>query len=69
MGHDDRLTELESRIAHQEHSIQTLSEEIFAQQKKIEALETRCEYLLEQFRTHSLQTGPDKQQDEVPPHY
>ena len=69
MSHDDRLTEIEAKIAHQEHSIQTLSEELFEQQKKIEALEVRCEHLLEQLRNQSQQTGANPPRDEVPPHY
>ena len=69
MSTEQQLIELESRIAHQEDSIQTLSHEIFEQQKQITALQTQCAYLLEQLKNQPGQSPADQLQDDVPPHY
>lgn len=66
---EERLIELETRIAFQEQTIKTLSDVMYEQQKKIDALETLYT---------SLEKDPKKQDeinptsnliDEKPPHY
>lgn len=69
MSQDERLIDLESRIAHQEHSIQTLGDELYRQQKKLELLETKCNFLAEQLRTQAGAASPAAPADEKPPHY
>ena len=66
---DDRLTELEAKIAHQEHALHEMSDEIYAQQKKLEQLEVTCDFLLEQVRSQSEGPAAGNPADEKPPHY
>lgn len=65
---EDRLTELETRIAFQEHSLQELSDEMYRQQKQIERLDNICRMLLQQMQDVSAAL-PAKPLDEKPPHY
>ena len=67
MSTETRLMDLETRIAHQDKSINDLSDEIYRQQKLIEQLETTCKYLLDQSR-QSAAAGSTND-DEKPPHY
>lgn len=69
MSSEERLIELESRIAHQDHTIHTLSEELIQQQKKLEQLETTCNFLAEQLRARIGESGSVGPDDEKPPHY
>ncbi len=66
--HDDRLTDLESRLAFQEHTIQELSDEIYRQQKQIVHLDQLCRLMLQKLQDVSA-TLPGKPVDEKPPHY
>lgn len=64
-----RIDELEARLAQQDQSILELSEEIYAQQRDIAALESKVRELGERLRAvaaagPSLDSAP-----EVPPHY
>ncbi|HVK98876.1 MAG TPA: SlyX family protein [Dongiaceae bacterium] len=65
---DERLIELETRVAFQEHSLQQLSDEMYRQQKQIERLDRLCQVLLQQLQDVSTAL-PGKTQDEKPPHY
>ena len=67
MSIEARLTELESRMAHQDQAINDLSKEIYAQQKQIERLETTCKRLVEQ--SGRPRDGIAGDEDEPPPHY
>ncbi len=69
MQQEDRLIELESRIAHQDHSIHGLSDEIFRLRKKLDDLETTCNFLVEQLREQAGATSDANPGDEQPPHY
>jgi len=69
MSQKERLIELESRIAHQDHSIQTLGEEIYRQQKKLDHLEATCNFLVEQFKTQPGIPAMTDPGNEKPPHY
>lgn len=68
MSQEERLIELESKIAHQEHSMTTLGEELYRQQKKLDELETKCNFLAEQLKTQGS-GSPVNTDDEKPPHY
>ena len=69
MSQDERLIELEAKIAHQEHSIHTLGEELYRQQKKLDQLESTCNFLVEQLRTQAGSASTTNTDDEKPPHY
>jgi len=67
---DQRLIELETRIAFQEDTIQQLSDVIYRQQKQIDKLEQICKLLGE--RLQEMATGDfinPSPADEKPPHY
>ena len=64
----ERLTDIEIKVAHLENSISELSDALYVQQGSLQKLEQICEQL--QRRIRSLdEAGPDNPQDERPPHY
>jgi SlyX protein len=65
----EQIETLEIKIAHQEHTIAELSDEVFQQQKQLQRLEELFSQLLQ--RMDSLaSTGADgNPADEMPPHY
>jgi SlyX protein len=69
MSTDARITELETRIAFAEHTIQELNGALAEQQKQLMALNRVHELLLEKLQ--SLQASGDTEFDsnERPPHY
>lgn len=69
MSQEERLIELESRIAHQDHSIHTLGEEVYRQQKKLDHLETTCNFLVKQLKEQAGASSSADRGDEKPPHY
>jgi len=69
MRQDERLIELESRIAHQDHSINALSEEIYAQQKKLDHLQVTCNFLVQQLKAQGGTPSLADAGDDKPPHY
>lgn len=69
MSDEDRLIAIETKIAYHEHVVDTLSDTILAQQRRIEKLEARCDSLLERVAALAPPTEPGSPADEVPPHY
>ena len=66
---EQRIAELETKIAYQEVSIQELDKAVITMQKQIEELEICCQILKERVReVSSLVPGVDAP-DEKPPHY
>ena len=63
---DERVIELESRIALQDRTIHDLDEVVTAFASRVERLERRMAELVEQLSTDREQVGPH---DEQPPHY
>lgn len=64
---DDRLTELEVKLAFAEDLLETLNQTVFRQQERIERLEREARELRD-----LLQSLPAEQRslrDEIPPHY
>jgi SlyX protein len=66
---NNRLIEIETKLAHQEHVVEALNQTVIDQQDRISRLEALCRVLTE--RLQSLADGgaagtPD---DEIPPHY
>ncbi len=66
---DERIIELETRLAYQEDLIQELNRCVFEQQQKIEHLETICKSLSKQTKVLSDLALADRNPDEKPPHY
>lgn len=66
---EQRLIELETRLAYQEHTLQVLSEEVARQQKLIEQLQALCRELAERARSGAEGVFRGTAADEVPPHY
>ncbi len=66
---EERILEIETKLAYQEDLIQELNKTIFDQQKRIEQLENTCRYLIEQTKEISENVSSGKIADERPPHY
>ncbi len=64
-----KLNELEMRIAHQDHSIEKMSDEIYRQQKQIVQLEDKVSWLVEQLELVAPSKSSNDEPDEAPPHY
>lgn len=68
MSNDDKIIDIETRIAYQDDTIQQLNDVIYRQQQQIDKLEKALKLLLEQFQEMMAST-PDKGGNEKPPHY
>jgi SlyX protein len=66
---EQRLIELETRLAYQEHTLQVLSEEVARQQKLIDQLQALCRELMERATRGGEGVFSGSPADEVPPHY
>ncbi len=66
---EDRLIEIESKLAHQEQLVFELNEIVTEQQSKIMQLEQLCKSLLERIRSIGESTPGGAPQDDPPPHY
>lgn len=73
MTTEDRLIEIETKIAFQEDLVQELNKIVYEQQKKIDRLEAICHSLVEHVRelnrTVADTGGAGAPADERPPHY
>ncbi len=65
---EDRLVEIESRIAFQEHTIKELNDVVCTQQDKIDELNMTCKQLVEQIKKLCGISYGDLI-DDKPPHY
>jgi SlyX protein len=65
---EERLVELETRLAYQEATLQVLNEVITRQQKQIDQLDSLCRQLLERVGSASG-AARGSNVDEIPPHY
>ncbi len=66
---EERLIQLEEKLAHQEHMVHGLNEVICHQQKQIDQLESLCEHLIEKVKSIPEMGAASHAEDEVPPHY
>jgi len=66
---EDRLVDIEVKLAHQEQLLTDLDDVVTKQQAKIMQLEELCSSLVERIRSVSEGTPGDGPQDERPPHY
>lgn len=66
----ERFIDIETKIAHQEHTIEQQNEVIYEQEKRIVRLEKAYKRLIERFKglEGALQVGTPPE-DEKPPHY
>jgi len=63
-----RITELETKTAYQEHTIQELNDVIYRQQLQIDKVEIMCKHLMDRIQTLA-ETGGGEPSNERPPHY
>lgn len=66
--HDDRLVEIESKIAFQEDLLQELNKALYGQQKKIARLEAICNSLIDHVKALS-EAAEGGAVNDRPPHY
>lgn len=69
MSSEDRIIDIEMKLAHQEHLVDELNQVVFRQQQKIDELEMLLTALAKRFRELS-DAGQDRAAaNEKPPHY
>jgi SlyX protein len=64
---EQRLTDIEIKLAHQEHALEQVSEVLADQQAQLTRLEQVCRSLAERLR--GFTEGADQRDDDKPPHY
>jgi SlyX protein len=65
----DRLTEIEIKIAHMEQSLSELSDVLYQQQSLLDRLERRFDELRQGIEAATDDRGDNNPADEKPPHY
>ena len=66
---DERIIELEIKVAYQEDLVQELNKIVGMQQQQIDRLEATCKLLNERINSISAGLNMVSQGEEVPPHY
>lgn len=66
---EERLTEIESRVAFQDDTIQQLNDVIVRQQQDIEQLTEELQLLKQQMQALAPSLVVDQAQETPPPHY
>ena len=66
---EQRITELETKVAYQEHTIQELNDVIYEQQQQIDKIEIMCRHLMDRIQSLSESGAGDQPANEKPPHY
>mgnify|MGYP003657159299 CR=1 FL=1 len=66
---DERLIEIETKLAYQEHTISELNDVIYRQQQQIDQLERICNTLTDRVQDMAETSGSEKGGHEKPPHY
>lgn len=67
---EERLIDIETKLAYQEKTIKDLNDVVCEQQKAIETLENGYQKLTRFFNEHvRMNSGIDGPADEKPPHY
>jgi len=66
---DNRIEQLEMKVAFQDDNIETLNDEIFEQQRKLQILTEQVAYLVEKLKEAEPDNGGIDQVDMRPPHY
>lgn len=65
---DNRLIDIEIKIAHQEDLVDTLNQTVYEQARRIDQLEAMIAKLAEHVRNNA-HSGPNTILNEKPPHY
>ena len=66
---DEKIIDIETKLAHQEHLLSALNDALSSQQAQIAELEHLCQSLVERIRALSEAGGEAINDDERPPHY
>ena len=66
---EQRIIEIETKVAYQEHAISELSDVIYRQQQQIDQLERLCNSLTDRLQDMAEPASTDKGGHEKPPHY
>ncbi|MBA3981027.1 MAG: SlyX protein [Alcanivorax sp.] len=67
---DDRLVDIETKLAYQEDLVQALNGVVARQQQQIDQLEKACRSLIEHLNSMSdVVKTLQRPEDEIPPHY
>ena len=66
---EDRLVDIESKLAHQDQLLFDLNEVVTSQQAKIMQLEQLCQSLIDRVRAIGESVSGDGAADDRPPHY
>lgn len=66
---ENRLIELEIKVAYQEDLLQDLNEIVTRQQRQIDRLELICHQLNEHIKNLQTNHGLSEAVDQTPPHY
>ena len=67
---EERLVEIETKIAYQEKALKDLNDVLYEQQQEIDRLGTICKALLSRIKELSeMAPGIDAPANEKPPHY
>jgi SlyX protein len=69
MNTEDRLVDIEIKLARQDDMVDTLNRLVYQQQKKIDELETVCSGLARRVKEMQDIATEDAAGDEKPPHY
>jgi len=65
---NDRVTDLEIHLTHQEHRVEELNELVYSQQQQIAALTAEIRQIKEQLQM-GLSARVSEAEEEPPPHY
>lgn len=66
---DERLIEIETKLAYQEDLMESLNQLVIKQQDRIDMLETVCRRLLDRMKDIKDPGEAAGEQYEIPPHY
>lgn len=66
---EQRLIEIETKLAFQEDAVQQLHHVVCEQQKQIDRLELTCKVLMDRLKEMALEGGNNPAAHEKPPHY
>jgi len=66
---EERMVDIEAKIAYQDNTLQELNDVIYRQQKQIDQLEAICQQLIDRVRSLAETSVTGTLEDEKPPHY
>ena len=67
---EDRFIDIEIKLAHQEHMVESLNQRVYEQQQQIDKLEQMCAALVQHVRNQAADiSGGGALAHEPPPHY